>query len=320
LKQTIGFENLEVILVNDASTDNTLAKITEIEKNHPENVILVSLEQNRGLSAVRNIGLEYASADYIGYVDSDDWIEPDMYEKLFNAIEKHDCDFVEGYWDSAIDEKHRDKVKILGREGFYDLTDDKTREKFIGNQIALTSVWDKLYKKNFIVDNNIFFPEGLHYEDIFFSYLTFLYADSYYRINEPLYHYFVNQNGIVLQRGKDYQLEKMDIAMGLMETCKERGLYDKSQTYKNGIDWMFLEKYYIYMLWEIFNQFPQISYTAYSSMRQVVLETVPDYVNNPYRKWESNRFDNLMLKLLDKPLSEAELETLRLKMLKSFNC
>jgi hypothetical protein len=73
------------------------------------------------------------------------------------------------------------------------------------------------------------------------------------------------------------------------------------------------------MLWEIFNQFPEISYQAYGAMREVVLETVPDYKENPYRKWESNSFDNLMLKLLDKPLSAGALEKLRLQMIEKFN-
>jgi glycosyltransferase involved in cell wall biosynthesis len=318
-KQTIGFDNIEVIFVNDVSTDDTLNKLTAIEGSHPENVMVINLEQNSGPGAARNIALEYATADFIGYVDSDDWIEPDMYEKMFSAMDKYDCDFVECYWDTASDERHRKSVRVLGREGFYDLADDKTRERFYGNQIAMTSVWNKLFKKSFIVDNDIFFPEQLHYEDVFFCYLAFLYAKSCYRINKPLYHYFVNDTGIVHQRGKDYQLEKMDIAVGFINTCRERGLYDANPVDRYGIDWMFLEKYYIYMLWEIFNQFPELSYTAYSSMREVVLETVPDYKENPYRNWESNKFDNLMLKLLDKPLSEEALGTLRLQMLKKFN-
>jgi hypothetical protein len=242
-----------------------------------------------------------------------------MYEKMFEAMEKYGCDFVECYWDTASDEYHRNSVKVLGRDGFYDLTDDKTRERFYGDQIALTSVWNKLFKKSFIVDNDIFFPEQLRYEDVFFCYLAFLYAKSYYRINKPLYHYFVNNIGIVHQRAKEYQLEKMDIAVGFMDTCRARGLYAANEVDRNGIDWMFLEKYYIYMLWEIFNQFPEMSYQAYRAMREVVLETVPDYKDNPYRKWESNSFDNLMLKLLDKPLSAGALEKLRLQMIEKFN-
>lgn len=312
-KQTLGFEKMELIFVNDASTDGTLNKLTALEEQYPENIIIINFTENRRQGTARNVALEYASAPYIGYVDSDDWTDITMFEKMVNAIEKYDCDFVECRWDLARNEKHKTPVKKLGKPGYLDLTIPSVRAEFIGTQIGLTALWNKVFKKSFLVDNDIFCPEQIRYEDIFFCYLAFLYAKSYYRIDEELYHYFVNPEGTVQRRSQEYQFDKMDIALGVLQTCRERGL---AEQYKDEVEWMFLEKYYVYMLWEVFREFPERSYPCYLQMQETVHELVPDYKNNPFRKWESNAFDNVMLNLLDYPLGEKDFLGLRDELLK----
>lgn len=306
--QTLGFEKMELIFVNDASTDNTLEKLTTLEKEYPENIIVINFTENRRQGTARNVALEYASAPYIGYVDSDDWVDVTMFEKMITAIETHDCDFVECRWDIAKDEQHRASVKKLGSPGYLDLSDPKIKSEFIATQIGHTALWNKVFKKSFLVDNDIFCPEQIRYEDIFFCFLAFLYAKSYFRIDEPLYHYFINEEGTVQRKSQEYQFDKMDIAIGFLNTCRERGLME---TDKDAIEWMFLEKYYVYMLWEVFHEFPERSYPCYLQMQQTVRELVPDYKTNPYRKLESNQFDNVMLNLLEHDLNEAQLIGLR---------
>lgn len=312
-QQTLGFENMELIFVNDASTDDTLEKLTTLEGQYPDNIIVINFTENRRQGTARNVALEYASAPYIGYVDSDDWTDITMFEKMISAIEQYDCDFVECRWDMARDEKHKTPVKKLGKSGYMDLSNPTVKSEFIGIQIGLTALWNKVFKKSFLIDNDIFCPEQIRYEDIFFCYLAFLYAKSYYRIDEVLYHYFVNPEGTVQRRSQEYQFDKMDIALGFLQTCKERGLM---KLYKDDIEWMFLEKYYVYMLWEIFHEFPERSYICYLQMQETIHTLIPDYKNNPYRKWESNAFDNVMLNLLDYPLNEKDFLSLRDEMLK----
>lgn len=318
LHQTLGFEKMELIFVNDASTDNTLDKLTALEAAYPDNIIVINFTENRRQGTARNAALEYASAPYIGYVDSDDWVDTSMFKKMLNAIRKYDCDFVECRWDLARDERHKMPVKKLGKPGYLDLRNPQEKMNFVGVQIGLTALWNKVFKKSFLIDHDIFCPEQIRYEDIFFCYLAFLYADSYYRIDEPLYHYFVNPTGTVQSRRQEYQFDKMDIALGLLHICRERGLYTQSPELKACIDWMFLEKYYVYMLWEVFRQFPERSYACYLQMQQTIRKEVPDYKDNPFRAWESNAFDDVMLKLLDYNLDEATFLSLRNDMLQKF--
>ena len=86
VKQTIGFNNLQVIVVNDASTDGTLEKLIQWEKQYPQNILIITYDVNIKQGGARNRGLQYADAEYIGFVDADDWIEPEMYEELYNAV------------------------------------------------------------------------------------------------------------------------------------------------------------------------------------------------------------------------------------------
>ncbi len=315
--QTLGFEKMELIFVNDASTDNTLQKLTELEQQYPENIIVINFEENRRQGTARNVALEYASAPYIGYVDSDDWVERNMFKKMTDAIVKYDCDFVECRWNLAKNEHQASPVKKLGKPGYYDLTDTKVKADFIGTQIGLTALWNKVFKKSFLVENDIFCPEQIRYEDIFFCYLAFLYANSYYRMDDVLYHYFVNPEGTVQRKSQEYQFDKMDIAIGFLLECKNRGLYTDNPTTEKelagnaAIDWMFLEKYYVYMLWEVFYEFPERSYSCFLQMQETVKKLCPNYKTNPYRKWESNQFDNIMLKMLDYPLDEKTFLSLR---------
>lgn len=359
--QTIGFENMELIFVNDASTDGTLDKLASLEQQYPDNILVINFTENRRQGTARNVALEYASAPYIGYVDSDDWVDHTMFEKMVNAIEQYDCDFVECRWNLAKDEKHATSIKRLGDNGYLDLTDPATRAKFIGDQIGITALWSKVFKKSFLIDNDIFCPEQIRYEDIFFCYLAFLYAKSYYRIDEELYHYFVNPEGTVQRKSQEYQFDKMTIALGFLQACRERGLFaeeasvsnnattqaassNTNNTHQNSnkvisladrknnkndalaqittkdcIEWMFLEKYYVYMLWEIFQEFPERSYDYFIEMRETVLAEVPDYKTNPFRKWESNAFDNLMLNFLNHEFTRNDLESLRDDLLIKFD-
>lgn len=92
LHQTIGLDKMEILLVNDASTDHTLDILRNYEKQYPQNIHVIDLEQNVGLSHARNVGIKYASTEYIAFVDSDDWIQPEMYEDLYVNGIAQGCD------------------------------------------------------------------------------------------------------------------------------------------------------------------------------------------------------------------------------------
>lgn len=312
--QTLGMEHMELIFVNDASTDGTLEKLMAYEQQYPEDIIIINFEENRRQGAARNAALSYASAPYIGYVDPDDLVERTMFEKMLEVMERYDCDFVQCRWDYfSNDVNERNMQRRMGKDGYMNLSDPVVKREFIGTKLALGMVWDKIYKKTFLIGNDIFCPEQIRYEDIFFSYLVFIYAKSCYCMEDVLYHYYVNPKGTVQQKKQEYQFDKMTVTFGFLQTCIERGLMEEN---KENIEWLFLEKYYVYMLLEVFEEFPERAYDTYLEMKETIQEWVPDYKTNPYRQWKSNAFDHVMLKLLDYDLTREQFVGIQEHMLK----
>ena len=191
LNQT--YKNLEVILVDDGSPDGCGNICDEYEKRN--SCVKVLHVNNGGLSAARNAGIKVATGDYIGFVDSDDWIEPDMYELLLKRLEDARADIcvcgfdvvgkrVSHVWHSD-EEVYKDAVSLKA------LLDDR-----INNH-----VWNKLYRKEIILDvmksnNGFLFPEGKNYEDIAVMHNLIAQAKCVASISEMEYHYCMRSDSI----------------------------------------------------------------------------------------------------------------------------
>jgi glycosyltransferase involved in cell wall biosynthesis len=322
--QTLGMDRMELIFVDDASQDGTLDKLMGYEAEYPESVMIIPFSENSKQGTARNVAIQYASAPYVGYVDSDDWVEPAMFERMVGLLQHYDCDFVECGWDYARDPEHTNPTKSWGHTGYMDMQDPAVKRQFVKEKVALVSLWDKVFKKSFILENDIYCPERILNEDIFFAYLAFTYAKSCYYTDEVLYHYFANDTGTMRQKKAEYQFNKMTVTLGFLQECVKRGLYKESpeteleRADKDCIQWMFLERYYVYMLWEVFTEFPERSYEVYLEMKLTISQWIPDFHDNPFRKLPGNEFDNVMIKLLEHDLDEAQLCGLRDNMLEKF--
>lgn len=195
LNQTISLNMLEIVLVDDASTDGTMQVLKKYEKKYPENVLLVSCDENAGPGAARNTGLNYASGKYIVFIDADDYIKEDMLQIMYEKIGIYDCDMVEcGYY--MFTDDGRGKV-FENTECFYNLTHRNEKRRYIVERGSFNSCWGKIYKKEFIEKNQICFPEHIFMEDIYFYQLCMMYADSCYVVQNPLYCYRYNFDSIM---------------------------------------------------------------------------------------------------------------------------
>lgn len=161
LAQTLT--EMEIICVNDGSPDNSL-KILEEYAKKDDRIVIIN-QKNGGLSSARNTGIKSATGEYIGFVDSDDWIEPDFYHNLYQAAKEHNADIVgTGFY----------SVKNNKKKISYFVTETKTaltpEDKFkIFKMPKNNFVWNKIYKKDMICSQDLFFPIGMNYEDIIWS-------------------------------------------------------------------------------------------------------------------------------------------------------
>ena len=196
LNQTM--KDLEIFLVDDGSTDRSGAIADRVAKENPDRVHTLHLE-NGGQGRARNAVLPMAQGDYIGFVDSDDWIERDMYEKMLDRAEKTGadvvvCDFLEHYAD--------------GRE-------QTLPACFQDHPLsAAGSSCNKIFRRSLVGD--LRFPEGLWYEDFYFSAVMLLRSKRTEFIPEPLYVYRRGQESTMHNNNARKNLDMLKI-MELIE-------------------------------------------------------------------------------------------------------
>lgn len=309
LHQTIGFQNLELILVDDASTDHTLDLLKEYEKQYPEQIILIPCSQNGRQGTARNIGLQYATSPYIAFVDSDDWVETDMYEKMYDKITAYNCDIVvcsfvrdDGNMRAETDDKNHDVYKkAAGKEdSIIIIENDRQREELLVNK-KIGGVWDRLFKRELILDNHILFPENLAYEDACFNLLINLYVRRIYILEERFYHYYINNESTVLAMDKAYHQDIFTVGEILWQEFEKRGALDR---FPMAAKYLFVKCYYLMGLKMLLLRYTKPSYEVFLHIKQRVWELTGDYKENPYLKDAfSPVYDNL-LKLLDLPINE----------------
>ena len=200
INQSLGFENIELILVDDCSTDSSYEIIKDYAEKH-ENILRFRTEYNQGYPGIaRNIGIENASADYIMFIDNDDEFERDFCQTMYERMASEDLDLISSNY-------YIIKPTNISKQPFFDYLDDydsKDKDmKYIDLKgfvnVISPEVWCKIYKKSIIRDNDIKFPETLICDDLYFLFKYFHYAKriafidyygyKWYRYEGNLNHY-----------------------------------------------------------------------------------------------------------------------------------
>ena len=195
LNQSIGFNDLEVIFVDDNSSDNS-AKIIEDISNRYTNVKAIYLEENSGFAGKpRNVGIENSTADYLMFLDPDDIFLENCCEILYSNIIENDLDLVSGNYNINRDNKIvRNNWNILGLDENESSEVQDIDENF-NFLLATPSVWSKIFKKEFILKENIEFLVGVPAQDLVFVSEALLKANGIKFINTPVVEYIPRQSG-----------------------------------------------------------------------------------------------------------------------------
>lgn len=184
------YSNMEVILVNDGSTDDSLSICKHYTK---ENNWKLVEQENAGLSAARNAGLKQATGAYIAFLDSDDWIESDFIQKMVDAAEEYNVDIVE----TGIKWVYTEEIKVdqIAYNTIF-TKKDALAAYLLQTQPLHSAVCCKLYKRK--IFNNLQFEVGRLHEDGFFMYRAIYNADNYVILNYAGYNYRQNRDGSIM--------------------------------------------------------------------------------------------------------------------------
>ena len=204
LQQT--YNNIEIIIVDDGSTDST-GKICDKYKSEYVNIQVIH-QKNAGLPAARNTGLNFATGDYIGFIDSDDYIYEDMYEVLVDNITKMNADiamvqFCYEVNGEKVYKPSTDEVEVFNTsEAIIELIKDKKIHNFAWNKLYNAELWKK-HK----------FKEGRVYEDFEVMYKVFLDCKKIVYIDSIKYVYVQRENSIMHKPISQYSLDRLNAVM-----------------------------------------------------------------------------------------------------------
>ncbi len=191
------YQNIEIILIDDGSTDNTYEKCTDWKKKDKR--ICFYSKQNEGLGPTRNYGIRVATGKYIFFVDSDDWIVEDAISYLVQVAEKTGADIVAGDYQEydtvtkEITEKHQ--------QYFQNSEIVSKHDRGVYLLCGWVMVWSKLYKKEFLQKNEIFMPAVVHEDNAIFPIVVIM-ANKIVCTSNVIYTYRINRNGSIMSNSK----------------------------------------------------------------------------------------------------------------------
>lgn len=291
LKQEI--DNIEIVLCDDASSDNSSAVMEEYKAKYSEIFTLIYMNENSGGSGAINAAVEAATGDYIFQIDNDDYLEPEALRKLYKVAIEEDADIVDCDVKQVDQNGEFVKIEISNTDDQIGIIDEEKRRKLI---VRPGRRFTKLYKKSFLLENNIRFPDGVGYGDNYYGCFLALYVGKLYKVNEPLYCYYTNLESTTRSYNNIGVYERCKSALLMLEDSKKTGLYEK---YKNEIDFRFIELYYIGSIYAFVSKFRPAETKQLKLIRKIMRYNYPKYKKNPYYKFKTSFIDKIVCTLND---------------------
>ena len=294
LCQTLKAE-YEIIAVDDASTDNSLQVLREYEKKNPSVIRVISYPDNRHQGGAKNEGIKASRGEWIGFVDSDDWISPSYYEKMIRRGEETGADIV-GCCYSLVYE-HTMKVGKIVRPDLSDITGDFTpekRKKYLNN---LSSMVTKVYRASLIKENDLSFPENIFYEDNAAGPVWAMYYKHFEYIDEPLYYYYQHDSSTVHTITERRCFDRLEAGEMMLSEMKKRGFLEE---YREEIENIFTTVYFTNTVFSYMRMKKGKKYSVIKHIKKRMLEEFPDFRNNKfYGRFmddEQKSYTDLMMK------------------------
>lgn len=273
VNQTIS--DYEIIAVDDASTDNSLNVLKDYEAKYPGLVKVISYSDNRHQGGARNAGLKVAKGEWISFIDSDDWIVPDYFERLVKKADETGADVVGTNY--SIVYEHTFNVGKINKSSLSEkcgILDEKLHKALF---IDCGSSVMKIYKRELIFDNDLFFPEHMFYEDNAMGPVWTVYYKHFEFIDEPMYYYYQRENSTVHTITEDRSRDRMKAVEIMVSEMKKRGFYE---AYKDAIEASAIRLYIVNTLFGYMISCKDKHYSFVRDLKKGVIINFPDFRNN----------------------------------------
>lgn len=245
-----SLEDIEIICINDASTDDS-KNIVQYYVENDTRIILLNVDNVSGQSYARNLGINVASGEYIGFVDSDDWVELDMFEKMYNKAKSVDSDIT-----MCQAQLYDDKEQTLYTNDYYNLkslekygdkvfTPEETKDEILNINVVL---WNKIYKREFLQNISAKFQDGYIYEDLPFFFETYLKAQRINILWEASYYYRQNRQFSTMQNSDKKVYDRIPMVERTYNVLKQAPFFEEKKA--EIISWIIDDIFHRYTLLE----------------------------------------------------------------------
>lgn len=299
LHQTIsdlGWEGMEyeIIAVDDCSTDHSLEVLREYERKYPRRIKVIASPENRRQGGAKNLGLSAARGRWIGFIDSDDWTAPDMYEKLLKKAEETGADVVG--CDYHITYEHSMKIGRVVQNNTIEQTGVLDDEKYGRLILQPGSMVVKIYLHETIKKHRLNFPEKVFYEDNCAAPVWLLHFKHFEKVEEPLYYYYQHAVSTVHHISESKCDDRLATGQMLVNQFREYGFFEK---FKEPLEYRFTELYYVNTLFTYMAGVRPARLSYLKKLKAGIQKEFPDFRENPYYREkldaEQKRMVNLHL-------------------------
>jgi glycosyltransferase involved in cell wall biosynthesis len=266
-------EELEIILVDDGSMDASGLILKEYEQKYPKKV-KVYTKENGGQASARNLGIQKSSGKYIGFVDSDDYVNIQMFETMYQVAEQGHCDLVECHYRYLSEEGK--KVKELRTRGM--IRQYKNRKDMFINPQA--SSCNKLYRREVLIHAAIMFPEGFIYEDTGFFIKSIPYIKKERYVNERFYYYFLRSSSTMNANKNRKVGDIFPILADILDFYKKNDFYE---AYQQELEYFMVKVLLCSSLSRIGRiKDHKLANELYAATFSFIRENFPEYKKNQY--------------------------------------
>ncbi|MBP5707998.1 MAG: glycosyltransferase [Alphaproteobacteria bacterium] len=266
-------QDIEIVCIDDKSTDNTLSIIKDFAKQD-KRIRIVEHKKNSGAAVARNSGLDVATGEYIGFVDPDDYVDTDFYEKLYDCATKTSSPIA--------------KANVTCIDSKTGITGEHWLNKYVKRDVLyfITTFWSAIYKRDFLIQNNIRFPDEIPVsQDAVFLTLVTLHAPSISVIDDTYYHYFYQRAGsldsaMLSHRKAESKLNALKLnlehiqnsnlpdnkkAFAVEQHCMRHALYEIKKEYEKTED---QEKFFMFLA-DLVEKYPETKYIRQNTSKRI---------------------------------------------------
>ncbi|MBO5056627.1 MAG: glycosyltransferase [Lachnospiraceae bacterium] len=290
VNQTIS--DYEIIAVDDCSTDNSLEILRSYEKKYPGKFYVIASPVNKKQGGAKNLGLKKAGGEWIGFIDSDDWVTPDFYEKLLRRAEETGADMVG--CDYHLTGEHSMKIGQVVHNNMASQAGVLDKDKYRSLILDSGSLVVKIYRRHIILDYPNRFPENIFYEDNAISNSWMLRVKHFEYIEEPLYYYYQHDTSTVHTITKKRCEDRMEAARVMVKEAKEFAFLDE---YYPEIESSFTTLFYVNTLFSYMAGVKKKEFGFVKALGKEMKETFPGFMENKYYQERVHEEERKLIKM-----------------------